>query len=125
MLFLLLLSSVACLSLAMNKHYKTCFKRAISAPKERVLRLLGWGLMLVSLGMALVQQRGGSMGFQFMQWCCLLSVAIVLQVWLLNRVQQHKTQHGHKANNLKKANTRKKVNNIKEARNSKKTLAKN
>jgi hypothetical protein len=69
------LFSVICLSLAMHKHFKSCFKRVISVAENRVLTITGWLLLIIS-----VQLLGqlSPLPLMIVYWVLLLGINITL-----------------------------------------------
>jgi len=75
--FCLIFAAIALLSLSMNKHYKDSFSKALNKKQQRVMKIAGWALLVVSLIMIDVK------GINYVYWCCQLSLAIVLQASVL------------------------------------------
>jgi len=76
-LFILALG-ILCLSLAMSKHYKTCFRRPLKEDRRKVLSAIGWLLVVVSISVV------PPLALNYVIWCCQLSLLILLQSTALN-----------------------------------------
>jgi len=64
-----------CLSLAMNKHAKTFFSSGLNKLQSKVLRLIGWSLILISLNYLLMTNQ--QVGITMVWWLGYLSLGIV------------------------------------------------
>lgn len=83
MLWLAFVSSVAgfaALALAMSRHHKQVWRREPSRRRQFLLRLAGWALLLVSLGLCKAH-AGWSGGLVW--WFGLLTVAALLVAFAL------------------------------------------
>ncbi|WP_312934106.1 DUF3325 domain-containing protein [Pseudomonas sp.] len=70
----------ASLCLAMEKHFKELLERPPSAAGRRVLRIVGWAFLLVSLVLA-VQVRGWAHGL--LEWIAVLMAGVTVWVFVL------------------------------------------
>ncbi|MBA1202533.1 DUF3325 domain-containing protein [Pseudomonas capeferrum] len=70
----------AALCLAMEKHFNELLKRKATANQSRGLRVVGWGLLMLSLVLA-VQHRGWALGL--VEWLAVLMAGVTLWVFLL------------------------------------------
>ena len=81
LMLLLCLLGMACLCLAMPRHFEAACGGKPAAAQARALRLLGWGLLLLALWPA-VRAAGPSVGLAL--WAAALTPAAVLSLLLLS-----------------------------------------
>lgn len=70
----------AALCLAMEKHFNELLKRKATAAQSRGLRMAGWGLLILSLVLA-VEHRGWAHGL--VEWLAVLMAGVTVWVFLL------------------------------------------
>ncbi|MEO9946875.1 DUF3325 domain-containing protein [Paraglaciecola sp.] len=73
--------ALACLSLAMDKHYKAVVHGALATRRKVALRILGWISLLLSFGLLVAQQP--LLGIAVVDWLAWLSCNILLVALLL------------------------------------------
>lgn len=81
---LFLLSAIALLSLAMNKHYKATFDKPLAEKNSKKLKLLGWLSLLLSLIFVVPAP------INYVTWLTELSLVIIFQAWFLTKLQRHR-----------------------------------
>ncbi len=63
------------LSMAMNKHFRHSFKRALSSMQAQIISKLGWLILAVSFGSLVNNELAGLMS---VYWLCFLGFNILL-----------------------------------------------
>ncbi|CAA0119578.1 DUF3325 domain-containing protein [Zhongshania aliphaticivorans] len=98
-IFIFSLFGFAALAMAMTRHSKLVFGKALPANQRGVLRIGGWLLLAIALGLGIYQWQFDVGTVAWLGW---LSIAGLLVVFNLSRKQKpHKTPHA----NPKKHNT--------------------
>lgn len=73
------LVSILLLSLAINKHYKDFFGRAISKKMSVIFKILGWCGILLSLSLLPLE------GVNYVYWLCQLSIIIIFVAFIITK----------------------------------------
>jgi hypothetical protein len=76
---LISLASILLLSLAINKHYKDAFGRAIDKKMRVIFKVFGWCGMLLSLILL------PSEGVNYVYWLCQVSIIIMLVSFIITK----------------------------------------
>ena len=79
--FLCLMLAIAMLSIGVGKHFKDCFKKPIKEGQQRVIRGLGWALLMFSLAVV------NPLPMNYVIWLTQLSLIILVQAVVLSRFQ--------------------------------------
>ncbi|MCH2055821.1 MAG: DUF3325 domain-containing protein [Thalassotalea sp.] len=79
--FLCLILAIALLSIGVGKHFKDCFKKPIKERQQRMIRGLGWALLMLSLAVV------NPLPINYVIWLTQLSLIILIQAVVLSRFQ--------------------------------------
>ena len=79
--FLCLILAIALLSIGVGKHFKDCFKKPIKEGQQRMIRGLGWTLLVLSLAVV------NPLPINYVIWLTQLSLIILIQAAVLSRFQ--------------------------------------
>jgi len=79
--FFMQLVALWCLSMAMNKHHRLVFNKPLTANKEKIFRLIGWLLLLISYVVIAYQDTA----MMSVYWCSYLSFNTLIVVLINTR----------------------------------------
>jgi len=84
--YLIQLLAISLLSLSMLKHFRAAFSTSLSHNAAKVLKLIGWLLLILSFNNVIAAQHPGLMS---VYWLCFLSLNIIA-VALIHSKMAHK-----------------------------------